>query len=99
MIICNLKINVEETVLQAVTMPKQGLTMEEGKIIRWHKEEGDTVHQGEILFEIETDKAVLEIEAEYTGILKKILASPGTIVKITEPIAYIGDKDDVVPDE
>ena len=83
--------------IKQVTMPKQGLTMEEGTIIRWHKEEGDMVQKGEILFEIETDKVVLEIESEYSGILKKILAPPETVVKITETIAYIGDEEDEIP--
>lgn len=80
--------------IKSVIMPKQGLTMEEGEIVRWLKEEGDSVEKGEILFEIQTDKSVLEIEAEYTGILKEIIALPGTVVKITETIAYIDEKDD-----
>ena len=75
--------------LQPVIMPKQGLTMEEGQIVRWRKEIGETVAKGEILLEIETDKSVLEIESEYSGVLKQILAGPGTIVKITETIAFI----------
>ncbi len=82
--------------IKPVIMPKQGLTMEEGEIVRWLKEEGDSVEKGEILFEIQTDKSVLEIEAEYSGIVKEIIASPGTVVKITEIIAYIDAKDDAV---
>ena len=80
--------------IKPVIMPKQGLTMEEGEIVRWLKEEGERVAKGEILFEIQTDKSVLEIEAEYSGTLKEIIAPPGAVVKITETIAYIDAKDD-----
>lgn len=83
---------MEDHVIYPVIMPKQGLTMEEGKILRWLKNEGERIEKGEILLEIETDKAVLEIEAEYTGFLKKIIASPETIVRVTETIAYIDDE-------
>lgn len=78
--------------LHSVIMPKQGLTMEEGKVLRWRKKEGERVEKGEIILEIETDKVVLEIEAEYTGILRQIIAGPDTIVKVTENIGYIDDE-------
>lgn len=83
--------------IHQVIMPKQGLTMEEGIILKWHKNEGEYVEKGEVLLEIESDKAVLEIEAENTGILKKILAKPGDVIPVTETIAYIGDDEDRVP--
>lgn len=77
--------------LHPVIMPKQGLTMEEGKILKWYKKEGERVEKGEILLEIETDKVVLEVEAEYTGILKQIMAAPDTTVRVSETIGYIDD--------
>jgi len=75
-----------------VKMPKLGLTMTEGTIVKWLKKEGDFVEKGESLVEIETDKAVMPIEAQASGILRKILVAEGEEVSITLPIAIIGDK-------
>ena len=54
-------------------MPKQGLQMTEGTITGWYAEEGDTVTEGQPLFEIETDKLTITIDANYSGTLLKIL--------------------------
>jgi pyruvate dehydrogenase E2 component (dihydrolipoamide acetyltransferase) len=80
-----------------VIMPKLGLTMESGKIEKWHKKEGDKVEAGEVLFEVMTDKVTLEVESYNSGILKKILRTEGEEVPVTEVIAYIGDKDEEIP--
>jgi dihydrolipoamide dehydrogenase len=56
-----------------VIMPKAGIDMTEGQIVKWLKEEGDTVTEGEIILEIMTDKTSMEIEAEVSGVLLKIL--------------------------
>lgn len=56
-----------------VILPKLGVTMSEGRIVKWLKQEGDYVHVGEVLFEIETDKITQEIEAPVEGYLKSIL--------------------------
>ncbi len=84
--------------IQEVIMPKLGQTMEEGTINKWVKKEGEYVKKGEILLEVTTDKATLEVESYAAGILKKIIAKEGEVVPVTQVIAYIGDKDDVVPE-
>ncbi len=71
-------------------MPQLGSTMEEGTILRWLKQEGDTVKSGEVLLEIETDKASMEVESEVDGVVRKILFAQNEIVPITRPIAIIG---------
>jgi pyruvate dehydrogenase E2 component (dihydrolipoamide acetyltransferase) len=78
--------------IKEVIMPKLGETMEEGKIARWHKKEGDYVEKEEILFEVVTDKATFEVESPYSGYVKKILYPAGdTPIKVTTVIAYIVD--------
>lgn len=56
-----------------VVMPRTGQTMETGAVIEWMKQEGDAVAQGEILLTIQSDKATVEVESDYAGILVKIL--------------------------
>ena len=72
-----------------IIMPKIGLDMEEGKIIQWLKEVGDEVKKGDLLCEIETDKAVTEVEAAVDGILVEIVAKEEDTVEITNTIAWI----------
>ena len=74
-----------------VIMPKQGLQMTEGTIQRWLVPEGGTVKRGEPLFEMETDKLVISIDAECDGTLLKIVRGEGESVPITETIAVIGE--------
>ena len=83
-----------------VIMPKLGETMEEGEIIRWLKKEGEEIKEGEPLLEIATDKANMEVEAPVSGVLRKILASEGKLVPVTEVIAYIADSmEEEIPGE
>ncbi len=82
-----------------VIMPKAGMAMEKGKIVRWLKNEGDTVESGEPLLEIETDKVNMEIEAMNSGILLKILAHEGEDIPVVQTIGYIGEKGEQVPEE
>ncbi|MTI68576.1 MAG: 2-oxo acid dehydrogenase subunit E2 [Firmicutes bacterium] len=77
-----------------VVMPKLGLTMKEGKIAKWHKSEGDKINEGEILFEVATDKLTNEVEANKSGVIRKLLANEGDIISCLEPIAIIGDKNE-----
>ncbi|MEC3915867.1 dihydrolipoamide acetyltransferase family protein [Nocardia sp. CDC160] len=77
--------------MSEVTMPRLSDTMEEGIVSAWLKQVGDQVKAGEILAEIETDKALMELEAYEDGVLEQILAEPGTTVAIGEPIALLGD--------
>jgi pyruvate dehydrogenase E2 component (dihydrolipoamide acetyltransferase) len=85
--------------MQTVVMPKMGDTMEEGKILRWIKHEGDTVQKGDALAEIETDKVNIEAEAFAAGVLRKIIAQEGESIPIGQPIALIGKADEPLPDE
>ena len=71
-------------------MPKMGDAMEEGTLISWHKQDGETVNSGDVIAEIETDKSNVEIEAEDAGVLH-IQAQPGTVVAVGKVIAIIGD--------
>ncbi len=81
-----------------VIMPKLGQTMEEGVIERWIKKEGDKVEKGDILLEITTDKATLEVESYARGVLRKILAQEGQTVPVTQVIALIGELDEELPE-
>ncbi len=80
-----------------VLMPALSPTMEEGKLAKWLKKEGDTVKSGDIIAEIETDKATMEVEAVDEGTLAKLLVDEGTeAVKVNTPIAVIAtDGEDV----
>ncbi len=81
-----------------VIMPKLGQTVEESTVLKWHKREGESVTKGEILFEIETDKAVLEIESLFEGTLLKIVVAEGQTVPVTVPVAFIGQPGDSIPE-
>jgi pyruvate dehydrogenase E2 component (dihydrolipoamide acetyltransferase) len=84
--------------IKAVKLAKIGLTMETGVILKWLKAEGDFVQQDDPLLEVETDKSVNTVESFYTGYLKKILVQEGEEIPVETIIAYIGDKDDNIPD-
>src|SRR5205809_483020 len=77
--------------MPGVLMPRLSDTMTEGMVTQWLKREGDTVHRGDVLAEIETDKATMELEAYDDGVLTRILVPGGTTVSIGQPIAVIGD--------
>lgn len=75
-------------------MPSLGFDMTEGKVSRWIKQEGDAVKKGEVIGEIETEKATVELEAASAGVLKKILISAGETVPVNTTIAIIGSADE-----
>ena len=79
-------------------MPKLGMDMEEGVVGAWRKKEGETVQKGEILAEIESDKAMVEVEAPASGTLLKIFCQEGDSVPCGTPIAFIGQPGEAVPD-
>lgn len=85
--------------MHTVVMPKMGDTMEEGKVITWRKQEGDTVAKGDALAEIETEKVNIEAEAFAAGTLRKILAPEGATVPVGQPIALIGEPSEAIPAE
>lgn len=81
-----------------IIMPKLGVDMQEGEIIEWKKQEGDTVNEGDILLEIMSDKTNMELEAEDSGVLLKIVHGNGDTVPVTEVIGYIGAEGEVISD-
>ena len=74
-----------------INMPKLGFDMSEGLLVRWVKAEGEAVETGEVLAEIETDKATVEVEAEASGVILKHLAAENASVPIGAPITVIGE--------
>jgi pyruvate dehydrogenase E2 component (dihydrolipoamide acetyltransferase) len=75
-----------------------GADMTEGAVAKWLKKEGDPVKRGDILAEIETDKAVVDMEAYGAGVLRKIVVPEGQKVPVGQLIAYIGDPNDKLPE-
>ena len=72
-----------------VILPKLGLTMDEGVVTAWLKREGDPVEVGEALFEVETDKATMDVESPTAGYVRRLLVPAGTTVPITRVVALI----------
>jgi len=79
---------------EIINMPKLGFDMAEGTLVRWVKAEGDTIEHGDVLAEIETDKATVEVESQASGIVHKHLVEEGTPVPVGEPIAVVGEQDE-----
>jgi pyruvate dehydrogenase E2 component (dihydrolipoamide acetyltransferase) len=77
-----------------VIMPKLTDSMEEGLVMKWRKQEGDRVESGDVLAEIETDKAVMDLEAFGSGTLRKVLVPEGTTVRSGALIAVIAEPDE-----
>lgn len=74
-----------------IKMPQLGLTMEEGTVAKWLKQEGDSVKKGDVLLEITTDKLTSEIESEADGVLLKIVAEEGEDIPVKGLLGYIGE--------
>jgi pyruvate dehydrogenase E2 component (dihydrolipoamide acetyltransferase) len=83
---------------EVVTMLALSPTMDEGTLAEWTINEGDAVEEGEILAEVETDKATMEMESFFEGTLLKQLVSPGDAVPVGAPIAIIGEADEDISD-
>src|SRR5262245_36270000 len=83
----------------SVVMPALEMAQETGKIVSWVKKEGDTIRKGEILLEVETDKAVVEIEASADGVLAGIKSQQGAVVPVGTTIAWILAPGEKVPAE
>ncbi|RPJ10504.1 MAG: hypothetical protein EHM36_03310, partial [Deltaproteobacteria bacterium] len=81
-----------------VIMPKLGLTMTEGSIERWLKQEGDRIEKGEPLLEIITEKLNFQYEAPASGILRKILHFEGETVPVSTPIAIMAEEGEALPE-
>ncbi len=82
-----------------VNMPQMGADMTEGTVVKWLKKVGDQVTRGDIIAEIETDKATVELEAYESGVLKQLIVAEGGTVAVGEPIAILGGKDEAVEAE
>ncbi|MCY2950646.1 MAG: dihydrolipoamide acetyltransferase family protein [Planctomycetota bacterium] len=80
----------------AVLMPKAGQSMEEGTVVKWHVKEGARIEKGQVIFEIETDKATMDVEATDAGRVAKIVAKEGDVVKVLEAVAYLAETDEDV---
>jgi pyruvate dehydrogenase E2 component (dihydrolipoamide acetyltransferase) len=83
---------------EIVKMPKLGFDMAEGMLVRWVVGEGEAVETGQVLAEIETDKATVEVEATATGIVRKHVVQEGTSVPVGAAIAVIGDEGEELDD-
>ena len=77
---------------EIVNMPKLGFDMAEGTLIRWVVSEHEAVQKGQVLAEIETDKATVEVESPYTGVVRRHLVDQGSIVPVSSPIAVVGEE-------
>ena len=82
-----------------VVMPQMGYDMREGTVVRWHKQEGESVNRGEVIADIETDKATVEFEAYTDGVLGRIVAAEGIAIPVGNLIAIITAPGEAVPDD
>lgn len=81
---------------KTINMPKLGFDMAEGILVRWSKSEGEPITKGEVLAEIETDKATVEVESQYSAVLRKQIVAEGTAVPVGAAIAIVGDADEPI---
>lgn len=81
-----------------ITMPKLGMTMTEGTITKWLVSEGERIEKGDYIFETETDKTSLEVDSLYSGVMLKIYYSEGDTIPVNEPLAYIGEVNENIPE-
>jgi len=84
--------------VRPISMPKLGQSEEVATIVRWLRKEGDVVAKGDILFEIETDKALLEVESFFEGTLLKIVAAEGQTVPVQSTVGYVGNPGEAIPE-
>src|SRR5512138_2909404 len=77
-----------------ITMPKLSDTMTEGRLVAWKKSLGDRVERGDIIAEVETDKATMELEAFAAGVLTEIRVKPGEMVPVGTVIGMVGEGGD-----
>jgi len=75
---------------ETINMPKLGFDMAEGLLVRWVKQVGEIINKGDVLAEIETDKATVEVESSASGVVLQLIVDQGTVVPVNAPIAIIG---------
>lgn len=83
----------------SIVMPQMGYDMHEGKVVRWLKKEGEDVTRGEVIAEIETDKATVEYEAYTGGVMAKIVAEEGVAIPVGDLIAVMVNPGEAIPDD
>jgi pyruvate dehydrogenase E2 component (dihydrolipoamide acetyltransferase) len=88
---------VDPTMAISVVMPALEMAQDTGKLVSWRKKEGEAVAKGEILLEVETDKAVVEVEAQAEGILGGVKAQPGDVIPVGHTIAWLLGPGESVP--
>ncbi len=81
---------------ETINMPKLGFDMAEGTLVRWVKKVGETISKGDVLAEIETDKATVEVELPASGVVRSLLVDEGAVVPINAPIAVVGTAEEVI---
>ncbi len=84
---------------ETISMPKLGFDMAEGLLVRWVKQVGENINKGDVLAEIETDKATVEVESSASGVVLQLIVDQGTMVPVNAPIAVIGSAGEVVSDQ
>ncbi len=84
---------------ETINMPKLGFDMAEGLLVRWVKQVGENINKGDVLAEIETDKATVEVESSASGVVLSHIVEQGTIVPVNAPIAVVGQAGEVVSDQ
>jgi pyruvate dehydrogenase E2 component (dihydrolipoamide acetyltransferase) len=82
---------------EPIIMPKLGFDMAEGTLVNWTVEVGQSIKKGDVIAEIETDKATIEIETTVEGTVLQLLAGPGDVVAVGSPIGYVGVSGEKVP--
>ena len=75
---------------ETISMPKLGFDMAEGLLVRWVKQVGEQINKGDVLAEIETDKATVEVESSASGVVLQLIVDQGTMVPVNAPIAIVG---------
>ena len=75
---------------ETISMPKLGFDMAEGLLVRWVKQVGENINKGDVLAEIETDKATVEVESHASGVVLQHIVEQGTVVPVNAPIAIVG---------
>ncbi|HSO12492.1 MAG TPA: dihydrolipoamide acetyltransferase family protein [Anaerolineales bacterium] len=81
---------------ETINMPKLGFDMAEGLLVRWVKQVGENINKGDVLAEIETDKATVEVESPASGVVLQLIADQGTMVPVNAPIAIVGQSGEKV---
>ncbi len=84
---------------ETISMPKLGFDMAEGLLVRWVKQVGETINKGDVLAEIETDKATVEVESSASGVVLELIVDQGTMVPVNAPIAVVGAAGEVISNQ